>query len=184
MGWSYRDADEEQGNRGGDHLTTHWRSTLARGREAERGREARPLTPPRPRPRPLQTQNAGDQRGGRLRGFPPDQQQRDSGPGRQHQPPPPLESVNGHGPHLGEEKGVLAPLCVEGGVFLTFPPPTPAPLISNPAALCVLGVGGGMSPGPPAVPLVTAPDLAERGGRTAFGLWRRWWGGANEGGRR
>lgn len=130
------------GNHGGDHLTSRWRSTLARGREAERGGEARPLAPPRPRPRPFQTQDAGDQRGGRLRGFPPDQQQRDSGPGRQHQPPPPLESVNGHGPHFSEEKGVLAPLCVEGGV-LTFPPPTPAPLISNPAALCVLGVGGG-----------------------------------------
>lgn len=134
-----------------------WGSALGRGREAERGREARPVPPARPRPGPVQAQDVGDQRRGRLRGFPADQQQRDRGPGRQHQPPPPLESVT---PPRAGTGGAGPPVCP--------PPPAPAPLISSPAALCVLGAGGDEPP---------AAALDSGGTRSAWGASRRWGGG-------
>lgn len=43
---------------------------------------------------------------------------------------------------LAPERAVLAPLCAERGSGPSPAPPAPAPLISDPAALCVLGVGG------------------------------------------
>lgn len=152
-----------------------WGSALGRGREAERGREARPVPPARPRPGPVQAQDVGDQRRGRLRGFPADQQQRDRGPGRQHQPPPPLESVT---PPTGRNGGCWPPLCARR------PPPQH---LSSPARLLSVCSGlGGMSPRPP---------HWTRGGHAALGgppedgegagvcLGRRRGGGRGGGGR-